>query len=103
MKIALDWDGTFDRDRTLWTSFMNMCKARRHDLRIVTMRKPEMEIDWGDLSKNFRVPVIYTSNQQKREYCVSIGWHPDIWIDDSPEFIVSRDVHKYLAVFNPED
>jgi hypothetical protein len=100
MKIALDWDGTFTRDPNLWYHFMGMCKAMGHDIRIVTLRTPAMAIDWGnELLPAYRIPVIYTSNVQKREYCDSIDWHPDIWIDDSPEFIVRRDFHTFLDVF----
>jgi hypothetical protein len=35
-----------------------------------------------------RIPVIYTEAQQKRQFCNAMGWFVDIWIDDSPEFIV---------------
>lgn len=102
MKIALDYDGTFTLDPNLWCFFLGMCKARGHDVRIITMRKPEMPIAWpDDLNEGYKVPVIYTSNMQKREYCESVGFHVDIWIDDTPEFIVSRDVHRFLEVFNP--
>jgi hypothetical protein len=101
MIIALDWDQTYTLDPPFWHNFVKTCVAQGHDVRIVTMRKPYMEDD-GLRKISKLIPVIYTSNAQKREYCVSIGWYPQIWIDDSPEFIVARDVHKYLEVFNPE-
>lgn len=99
MKIALDYDGTYTADPQLWNFFLGLCKARGHDVRIVTMRYPEDKIDWLDLNEVYQVPVIYTSNMQKREYCDSIDWHPTIWIDDSPEFIVRENVFEYLKVF----
>jgi hypothetical protein len=102
MIIALDWDQTFTLDKEFWLEFVQNCILKGHDVRIVTMRSPEME---DNELKEIRklIPVIYTSTEQKREYCVSIGWFPQIWIDDSPEFIVSRDVHRYLSVFNPPE
>ena len=100
MKIALDWDQTYTLDPEFWFDFIKTSKDKGHDIRIVTLRKPEMEDEPLKWIKQF-IPVIYTSSQQKREYCVSIDFHPQIWIDDSPEFIVSRDVAKYLDVFNP--
>jgi hypothetical protein len=100
MKIALDYDGTFTRDPALWMNFIKACHASNHDIRIVTMRNEEK-----DLTSYFTrlgVPVIFTSLMQKREYCDERDWHPDVWIDDSPEFIVRRDVAKFLDVFNPK-
>ena len=35
-----------------------------------------------------RIPVIYTEAQQKRRFCNAMQWFVDIWIDDTPEFIV---------------
>lgn len=96
MKIALDYDGTFTRDPKLWILFMGMCKAAGHEVRIVTMRKPEEPVDFCELSECYHPPVIYTSRIQKREYCDEIGWQPDIWIDDSPEFIVRTDFMKFV-------
>lgn len=102
MKIALDWDGTYTADPKFWHNFVLMCGCFGHEVRIVTMRTPAM-VDEALSHIGEKVPIIFTSSAQKREFCVSIGWMPDIWIDDSPEFIVSRDVYKYLEVFNPEN
>jgi hypothetical protein len=34
------------------------------------------------------IPVIFTEYTQKRKFTNDIGWLVDVWIDDSPEFIV---------------
>jgi hypothetical protein len=52
------------------------------------MRDPA--INWIEL----KIPVIFTSFQQKRQFTDSIGWRPDIWIDDTPEYIVNWDALK---------
>ena len=87
MNIALDFDDTYTRDPILWDKFIDDALERGHDIRIVTFRRPEMTdpaINWIAL----KIPVIFTSFQQKRQYTTSIGWLPDIWIDDTPEYIV---------------
>lgn len=93
MKIALDWDDTVTRDPTLWRQFVEIALRRGHDVRIVTMRYEreledvrEMVLAW-DVD---HLPIIHTDRQQKRPYCAEHwSFFPDVWIDDSPEFIVS--------------
>jgi len=101
MRIALDWDGSYTLDPEFWDSFILLCKNGGHDVRIITLRKPEMHIDMKFF--DYEIPIIYTSNMHKREYCDKIDWHPDIWIDDSPEFIVRQDVFKFLDVMKGEE
>jgi hypothetical protein len=87
VNIALDFDDTYTRDTKLWDAFIWLCNASKHDIRIVTMRKKEMEHPaLNYLALN--IPVVYTEGNTKRSYCNGIGWFPDVWIDDSPEFIV---------------
>jgi len=87
MKIALDFDDTYTRDPDFWNKFIDDAKDRGHDIRIVTFRKSTMTdpaLDW--LASN--IPVIFTEYMQKRAFCNQLGFLVDVWIDDSPEFIV---------------
>jgi hypothetical protein len=87
MNIALDFDDTYTRDPALWDLFIAHAKDRKHDIRIVTFRKSTMSdpaLDWLGST----IPVIYTEYTQKRKFTNDMGWSVDIWIDDSPEFIV---------------
>ena len=87
MKIALDFDDTYTRDPVLWDKFIDDTKNRGHDIRIVTFRKPSMTDPALDyLSRS--IPVIFTDYTQKRKFTNDMGWFVDVWIDDSPEFIV---------------
>lgn len=104
MKIALDYDGTYTLDEPFWIDFIRLCKGRNHDIRIVTMRddnqaNQELVVYFA----RFGVPVIFTSKKQKREHCNEIDWQPQIWIDDSPEFIVRPDVFKFFEVMKGSD
>lgn len=99
MKIALDWDGTVTRDINFWYKFVQMCKESGHDVRIVTMRY-EREID--EEMRAFEIPIICTAREQKRTFLRELGWLADIWIDDTPEFIVDRDVENFLVGFKDQ-
>jgi len=96
MKIALDWDGTVTRNHEFWREFVALAKKYGVDIRIVTLRY-DRQID--DEMRSFDIPIICTNQLQKREHCRAIEWHADIWIDDSPEFIVDENIGEYLKVF----
>ena len=81
MKMALDYDGTYTRDPAFWHSFVVSAVAAKHDVRIVTSRYPNQEVP------NVGVLVLYTCMEPKMNYLASMGWMPDIWIDDHPERI----------------
>jgi hypothetical protein len=86
MNIALDFDDTYTRDPELWNIFIFAARTRGHDIRIVTFRKSTMRDPALD---NMDIPVIFTEYTQKRAFTNKMGWMVDIWIDDSPEFIVN--------------
>jgi hypothetical protein len=86
MNIALDFDDTYTRDPELWNIFIFAARTRGHDIRIVTFRKSHMTDPMLD---NIGIPVIFTEYTQKRAHCNKLGWYVDVWIDDSPEFIVN--------------
>ena len=89
MKIALDFDDTYTRDPLLWDRFIRDALNNGHDIRIVTFRKKTMtDPALGQLST--LIPIIYTGFEQKRSFCNKEGFIVDVWIDDSPEFIVDR-------------
>lgn len=96
MKIALDWDDTFTRDPKFWAAFAYQAKLKGHEVRIVTFRPeagvPEIEHTLRHL--HIFIPVIATNYIQKRSACNALGWLPDVWIDDSPEFIVENNQHS---------
>lgn len=94
LKIALDFDDTYTAAPTMWDDFIASAKDYGHDVRIVTYRKHTMTDPALDYLST-KIPVIYTEYIQKRPYCQMIGWEPDIWIDDSPEFIVAGNQHVF--------
>jgi hypothetical protein len=85
MRIALDFDETYTEDPALWTAFITKCKTRLHTVTFVTYRP-----DNGDNSdieyeaQCLGIEIVYTAGKQK-QHC----FEADVWIDDSPETIVS--------------
>jgi hypothetical protein len=92
MNIALDFDDTYTRDPAFWDQFILIAKQRNHDVRIVTFRKRTMTDPALDYLATV-IPVIFTEYTQKRAFTNKMGWMVDVWIDDSPEFIVNPVVH----------
>jgi len=76
MLIALDYDKTYTVDPVLWDGFIVAAKARKHDIKIVTLRTPSESIHVDG------VEVIYTSRQAKMKHLAA-----DIWIDDNPAWV----------------
>lgn len=90
MKIALDFDGTYTEDTTLWDVFISRAQERGHVVYIVTFRSPDMRNPLMDrLYNSLGVPILFTSRTAKRDYALKYGIDFDVWIDDQPELIVN--------------
>lgn len=82
MKIfGIDYDETYSYDPELFDAFIKLAKDRGHHVCIVTFRDESQPV------KVEGVEVFYTSGKYKAPYMRSIGYEPDIWIDDWPELI----------------
>ncbi len=86
MKIALDYDETYTADPGLWDLFIAEAQRRGHLVQIVSFR-----FDFGDnrdieeTAAALAISVVYTNARQKQH-----AVEADIWIDDSPESVVSE-------------
>lgn len=81
MQIALDYDATYTVDRDFWDDFIKNAVNRGHSVLCVTMRYPEDVI-------NIPCDVYYTSRQAKGAYVKEHNIKIDVWIDDSPLYIL---------------
>lgn len=79
LHIALDYDGTYTADPSLWEAFIRMAERRGHIVKIVTMRRPTEPV------RNPPCEVIYTARKAKM-----LSYLADIWIDDQP-LLISND------------
>lgn len=91
MKIALDYDGTVTEDPDSWAWFVAYFASAGHDIRIVTFRgEDELTQDMVEFQQrliSYGLKIVFTGHTTKHQHCVSIGWVPDVWIDDAPSLI----------------
>lgn len=92
MNIALDYDGTFTNDPSMWLRFVADAQRQGHSVYVVTMRYPsECDGTRGAILdprlKSLSVPVVCTSRMAKRPVCEALGIRIHIWIDDNPEAV----------------
>lgn len=87
MLIALDYDGTFTQDPEGWYNSINLLRERGHSIIGVTMRYDFESDDINQYYRSMCDTIIYTGRKAKRKYLEEIDIYPDVWIDDTPEFI----------------
>jgi len=84
--IALDYDDTYTKDPEFWLEFIKNAQARGHIVRVATMRCYwEDDMDPRLLAL---IPVDFCCGKAKKITLAQRGLHPDIWIDDRPDWIV---------------
>lgn len=89
MLIALDYDDTYTRDSKFWLFFIAAVEYAQHDIICVTMRtEAERALIDPEFLDLMGERIYCTSRQAKKDYMNGLGIFPDIWIDDTPEFIV---------------
>ena len=88
MLIALDYDDTWTRDPDAWYAAMKIMKAAGHTIYGVTMRYPReatgMDMRYVDVCDK----LLFTSREAKWYYTRNKGILIDVWIDDSPHWIL---------------
>lgn len=77
MKIALDHDGTYSRDKPFWDAFCELAKQHGHEVLCLTRRYEHEPVAMP-------VPVHYTAREYKLQYAGRRNMQIDIWIDNEP-------------------
>lgn len=89
MLICLDYDGTYTEDPALWDQFIENAITAGHVVICATMR---YQAEGADVERDLGLKVaqiIYTDRQAKQPYLRNRGINPDIWIDDSPYWLLN--------------
>ncbi len=81
MLIALDYDDTYTQDPPLWRNFIRMVERAGHEIVCVTMRFPTSPVEMP-------IKVYYTSWRAKQPFMKAAGLDVDVWIDDSPHWVI---------------
>ena len=93
MLICLDYDGTYTEDPSLWDLFIQAATASGHQVICATMRYEEVEGDTVKISLGHLVDKIYFTNRlAKVNWLKERGINPDVWIDDSPFWLLNNAV-----------
>lgn len=98
MKVAIDYDDTYTLNRSVWAQAVISLLKGGADVRFVTYRFPG--VGNGDIesdAEELGISVIFCSGKQKSHVTEEIDWVPNIWIDDSPETVVSyKDMKGFI-------
>lgn len=102
MKIAVDYDHTITTDKIMWINLISTMRKFGADVRIVTYREDAPDLKEGnqevfDFANHCGIECIFTAGMQKKHMCENVGWIPDIWCDDQPEYIPSYDELTSMA------
>jgi hypothetical protein len=95
VKIALDYDRTYQHEKDFWDAFLLLSKAAGHQVWIVTARSPVKDrLTTGQVSSATREllqDIIYCDGIAKR--WALHHFHDldiDVWIDDKPDNILEN-------------
>lgn len=90
--VAIDYDGTFTADPQCWTAVIHCLRAAGHRVICVSART-EADGSRAELTRALPagVPILLSEFGQKRQFARSRGWSVDIWIEDHPESVPSRE------------
>lgn len=88
MIIAIDFDGTFAADPSLFKAFVLSARRAGHTCLLVTGRSDEGQ--WGQKVREVvgdLMPIVFAGRAWKQQAATEAGYAVDVWIDDSPEYI----------------
>lgn len=88
MIIAVDYDGTYTEDPTLWGLLISQARIRKHTVYCVTSREEKFGGQEVKDAMGSLVDAIYfTNGEMKEKYMLQQGIYVNVWIDDCPGMI----------------
>lgn len=89
MNLSLDYDDTYTRDPAFWDAFVVSALRRGHKVYLVTLRYDNTEANEVLQALGGKVTnIFFTCRKSKRKFMYDKGIRIDVWIDDTPDFIV---------------
>lgn len=83
MTIAIDIDGTFDKDKEFWLTVMLMAMIRNHRVIVVTgSKQPQAKIE--SLSLQTAIILTCQPGEFKKDCALRHGYSVSVWIDNEP-------------------
>ncbi len=98
LTIAIDFDDTFTADVEAWTAAIKELQRHGHQVICVSARRNVIE-HRQELSRSLpeNVKVLLSYDMPKRAYAKKEGFTVDIWIDDKPEAIPTKEEYLELS------
>lgn len=88
MNVALDWDDTYTRDPQMWNDIIGIMQHAGHTVYCVTMRAAAEGRAVKEALESRVDGIFFTARRAKRDFMNSRGINIDVWIDDSPAFVL---------------
>lgn len=91
MRFSLDFDGTYTADPIMWEKWIDMVTSMGHEVYCVSFRPHRrMQKVYDSVGRVIgQERCISTNGIAKKKYVDSIGLKIDIWIDDTPEMLIT--------------
>lgn len=89
MIISLDYDHTFTEDPDGWLAFAKIMKSRGHEVLGVTMRHPAEASGMDSRYDEACTSLHFTGRKGKRAWLLEKGVEVDVWVDDTPEYLLA--------------
>jgi hypothetical protein len=109
MKVALDYDETFTKNPVLFRRLLRVIlNDKSIEVKFVTWRHftAEGNAVLESVASDLGIGIIYCAGRQKQLVCDTLGWKPDIWVDDNPLSIPLRhdlEVHAITSRLRERD
>jgi len=88
MIISLDYDQTFTEDPDRWLEFANSMRFGGHQIYGITMRYPDETAGMDRKYLDACDKIFFTCRKAKWYFMADKGIKIDVWIDDSPHWIM---------------
>jgi hypothetical protein len=95
MTISIDYDGTYARNPAMWDELLCACEIAGVEVICISRRDdtPEnrqtIRAAFGDEFQTLSALILCGPNTQKQDAAKTAGFAVDIWIDNTPETILS--------------
>lgn len=90
MVISLDFDDTYTRDPEAWNEFIDLMQRHGHTVYCVTMRHESEGKQVKEALGKRCDSVFFTNRVAKKSFMFERGINIDVWIDDSPFFVLNN-------------
>lgn len=91
--VSIDYDDTYTADKPTWDSVIKILQAAGHTVICVSSRRDTLE-NRQDLLKHLPptlTGLVLAFDKPKRLAALDAGYRVDIWIDDRPATIASKE------------